>query len=73
MKKIFKLNGLDCAHCSTKIENSIKKIDGMEIVTVNFMTTKMIVEFNEKKIEDISSTVRKIINKLEPDIEVKEI
>ena len=29
MKKTFKLEGLDCANCAAKIENAVKKIDGV--------------------------------------------
>ena len=29
MKKKFKLTNLDCANCAAKMENAIKKIDGV--------------------------------------------
>ena len=29
MKKTFKLIDLDCANCAAKMENAIKKIDGV--------------------------------------------
>lgn len=41
MKKKFKLIDLDCANCAAKMEDAIKKIEGVEDATVSFMTQKM--------------------------------
>ena len=41
MKKKFKLQDLDCANCAAKMEDAIKKIDGVQDATVSFMTQKM--------------------------------
>ena len=41
MKKKFKLTNLDCANCAAKMENAIKKIDGVRDANVSFMTQKM--------------------------------
>ena len=41
MKKKFKLQDLDCANCAAKMEESIKKIDGVNDAVVSFMTQKM--------------------------------
>ena len=32
MKKIFKLEDLDCANCAAKMEAAIAKVDGVESV-----------------------------------------
>lgn len=71
MKKVFKLIGLDCANCATKIENSIQKIHNITSVNINFMTTKMIIEADEDKMDDITNEVKAIIKKIDSDIEVK--
>ena len=47
MKKKFKLQDLDCANCAAKMEESIKKIDGVNDAVVSFMTQKMKTEKNE--------------------------
>lgn len=44
MKKTIKLIDLDCANCAAKIENAVKKLDGVTDVTVSFMGQKMILE-----------------------------
>ena len=41
MKKVFKLQDLDCANCARKMEDAIKKIDGVQDASVSFMTQKM--------------------------------
>lgn len=44
MKKIFKLEDLDCANCAAKMEAAIAKVDGVESVSVNFFTQKLTLE-----------------------------
>ena len=66
MKK-FNLKNLDCANCAAKIEENVAKIDGVNSVSVNFLTTTMKIDFDENKSEEIIENIRKIIKKLEPD------
>ena len=44
MKKKFKVENLDCAHCAAKMEEAIKKIPGVEDAVMNFMTQKLTLE-----------------------------
>ena len=37
MKKIYRLENLDCANCAAKIENALKKLDGVSDASVSFM------------------------------------
>lgn len=46
MKKTYKIE-VDCANCANKMEQAAKKTEGVKDVTVNFMTLKMIVEFED--------------------------
>ena len=48
MKKTYKIE-VDCANCANLMEDAAKKTDGVANATVNFMTQKMIVEFEEGK------------------------
>lgn len=70
MKKIFKLEGLDCAHCASKIEEKVAKLEGVNSVIVNFITTKMTLEAVDEKFENILIEAKKIINELEPDVNI---
>lgn len=66
MKKTFRLEGLDCANCAAKIETAVNKLEGVKEATVNFMTTKMVIEAADEKMTDIIAEAEKIIKKVEP-------
>lgn len=66
MKK-FNLKNLDCANCAAKIEENVAKIDGVNSVSVNFLTTTMKIDFDENRSDEIIEKIKKIIKKLEPD------
>lgn len=67
MKKKFKLTDLDCANCAAKMEDAIKKIDGVSDATVSFMTQKMTIEAEEERFDDIMKEVVTVCKKVEPD------
>ena len=46
MKKTYKIE-VDCANCANKMEDAARATAGIKEVTVNFMTQKMIVDFEE--------------------------
>ena len=71
MKKIFKLQNLDCANCASKIERAIQKLEGVNNVTVNFMTTKMNLDLDDKNSDITIEEIKKLINKIEPDVTIK--
>ena len=70
MKKRFQLTDLDCANCARKMEDAIRKIDGVKEVSVNFMTQKMTLEAEDESFEAILDEACKVIAKVEPDCEV---
>lgn len=67
MKKTFSLTDLECAHCASKMEAAIQKIDGVESVTVNFMLQNMTLEANDAQFETILKQIVKTCKKIEPD------
>ncbi len=70
MKKTYKLIDLDCANCAAKMENAIKKIDGVTDATVSFMTQKMTIEADDARFDDIVKQAVKVCKKVEPDCEI---
>ena len=66
MKKVFKLEGLDCAHCAGLMDEDIKKIPGVEEAYVNFLTTKMVLIGNSEMMPDIIEKATEIVHKYEP-------
>lgn len=67
MKKRFKLEELCCANCAAKMENGIKKIDGVHDATVNFLTQKLSVDADDARFDEIMQEVVALCKKIEPD------
>ncbi len=70
MRKTFKLDELDCANCGAKMENAIKKIDGVHDAKVTFMTQKLTVDADDDRFEEIMDEAQAICRKIEPDCEI---
>ena len=73
MKKTFKIKGLDCANCALELERTIKKIKGINDVTISFMAEKLVINCDENRADEIIKNLKKVIKKEEPDVEIKEI
>lgn len=73
MKKTYLLDGLCCANCAAKIEREVAGVDGVSEATVSFLTTKLTFEGDDGKMQDILKKVKKIVKKIEPDVEMKEL
>ena len=62
---------VDCANCANKMEEAANKLSGIKNATVNFMTQKMTVEFEEgADIADVMKNVLKACRKVESDCEI---
>ena len=70
MKKTYKIE-VDCANCANKMEEATKKTPGVKDATVNFMTLKMNVEFEEgQQPKEVMEQVLKNCKKVENDCEI---
>ena len=70
MKKTYKID-VDCANCANKMEEPARKTPGVKNATVNFMTLKMIVEFEEgEDHKSVMENVLKNCKKVEDDCEI---
>ena len=70
MKKNYKIE-VDCANCANKMEEAARKTAGVKEVTVNFMTQKMIVDFEDGA--DAASVMKQVASackKVEEDCEI---
>lgn len=70
MKKIYKLEDLDCANCAAKMERSVQKIDGVISVNVSFMTQRMTIDADDNRFDEIMNEVVKVCRKVEPDCRI---
>ena len=71
MKKKFKLQDLDCANCAAKMEEAIKRIEGVADANVSFMTQKMTIEAEESRFDEIMKEVVAVCRKVEPDCNIQ--
>lgn len=71
MKRRYTLENLGCANCAAKMEDEIKKLDGVNSVTVNFITTKMVLDVEDDKFDSVLNQAKDIIKSIEPYVEVK--
>lgn len=70
MKRTYILEDLDCAHCAALIEEAVGKLEGVSKASLNFLTTKLVVECEDGKEDNIEKEIKKIVKKHEPLVEV---
>ena len=71
MKKVIAMQDLDCANCAAKMEQAIRKIDGVSSCSINFMLQRMTLEFDDSNGEEIIKQIKSAIKKIEPDCRLK--
>ena len=67
MKKRFKLVDLDCANCAAKMEEAIRRIEGVNDCTVSFMTQKLTLDAEDGRFDAALQEVVKTCKRVEPD------
>lgn len=70
MRKVFKLDEIDCAVCAGKLENAIKKLDGVEDAKINFLTQKLTLVADDADFDTVLDAVVKLTANIEPDCEI---
>ncbi len=66
MKKVFKMRDLDCANCARKMEDAIRRIDGVEDVQINFLMQKMTLTAEDARFDEIVEQAARLCRKVEP-------
>ena len=70
MTKRFKLRDLDCASCAAKMEDAIKKLDGVNDASVSFLTQKLTLDADDARFEEILEQAVKVCRRVEPDCKI---
>lgn len=71
MKKTYKIE-VDCANCANLMEDAAKKTAGVADAAVNFMTQKIVIQFEEgQEPKAVMKNVLKACRKIEPDCEIE--
>ena len=66
MKKKFKCE-VDCANCAQKLQDALSKLDGVDEVTVNFMTQKLTLAAADERFDEVFDAVVQKAKQIEPD------
>lgn len=70
MRKVFKLDEIDCAVCAGKLDDAIKKLDGVEDAKINFLTQKLTLVADDADFDTVLDAVVKLTASIEPDCEI---
>jgi len=73
MKFNYKLENLGCAHCASKMESAISKIEGIDSVKIVFMTARLTIEADESRITELEEMMEKVIKKIESDVKLRRV
>ena len=71
MKKVIAMQDLDCANCAAKMEQAIRKIDGVNSCSINFMLQRMTLEIDDERSSEIINQIKATVKKIEPDCRLK--
>ena len=70
VKNTYMMEDLDCAHCAAKMEEQIRKLEGVSEVSINFFAQKMIIELDEERAEDIMNQAQRAVKKVDPNCSI---
>lgn len=70
MKKTFNTVDVDCANCARKMEDAIRKLDGVTATSVNFLTQKLTIEGDDARFDEIVKQAVKCCKRVDPDCDV---
>ena len=70
MSKSFKLDEIDCANCARKLQDELARLDGVDAVSVNFLTQKLTLSAADERFDDVLERVVALAARVEPDCEI---
>ncbi len=73
MKKNIKIENLDCANCAAKLESKLAKIEGINHVSINFLSQRMIIDIKDELYEQTVENLKYTVKKFEPECIIKGI
>jgi Cd2+/Zn2+-exporting ATPase len=72
MKRIYALQGLDCANCAAKIEGAVKKLDCVSFAAVNFISGTLQVDVRDGHLSHVKERIQELVHGFEPGVAVVE-
>lgn len=72
MKRVLRIDNLDCASCAAEIETAVSRLEGVHSATVNFLAKKMTLDIEETGSRDILERVFRTTRIVEPEAVLRE-
>ena len=73
MIKKYEVSEIDCAVCAGKIEDAIKKLDGVKSAQLNFIMQTLTIEAEEADFSRLEKEIVKAGRKTERNFEIEEL
>ena len=70
MIKKYYMENVDCANCAAKMEEGIKKLEGVNDARVNFLTQKLVLDTEREDIDTLMKDILKICRKIDGEVEI---
>ena len=70
MRKSFRLDEIDCANCARKLQDELAALDGVDAVSVNFLTQKLTLTAAGERFDEVLDRVVALTARVEPDCEI---
>ncbi len=70
MKKTFVMEDLDCANCAAKMEDAIRRIEGVSYVSISFIAQRMTLEADDAVFEEVLKAAAKAVKRVDGDCRV---
>ena len=70
MRKSFRLDEIDCANCARKLQDELAALDGVDAMSVNFMTQKLTLSAADERFDEVLDRVVALAARVEPDCEI---
>ena len=69
--KKYRLANLGCAHCAAKMEKNVSKVKGVNEVSINFLTTKMMLDLDDSDLDATIAGIEAAVKDVDPRVILK--
>ncbi|MBQ3546553.1 MAG: heavy-metal-associated domain-containing protein [Lachnospiraceae bacterium] len=70
MKRVFKIEDVDCANCAAKMERMAAKLDGVNKVSINFMAQRITIDAVDERFNDVVDEIEKVMKKVDKEAHI---
>lgn len=70
MKKVYKITDIDCANCAAKLERALAKVEGVQNVSISFLSQRLALEAEDGRFDEVFDNIVKVCRRVEPDCKI---